>query len=91
MPDTARSRKEDVGGECIPLAISKRADACWQVTFDNPPLNLIDPETSIALRAPPRRGPREETRAFYGRDARVRRSGLVPSPTKVRRVLKEIS
>lgn len=65
-----------------PLATSKRSDTCWQVTFDNPPLNRIDPETSIALRAPPRRGTREETRAFHRRDVQARRSGFVPSPTK---------
>ncbi len=65
-----------------PLATSKRSDAYWQVTFDNPPLNRIDPETSIALRAPPRRETREETRAFYRRDVQARRSGLVASSTK---------
>jgi len=33
-----------------PLAVSKRSDSYWRATFDNPPLNLIDPETIIALR-----------------------------------------
>jgi enoyl-CoA hydratase/carnithine racemase len=33
-----------------PLAISKRSDSYWRATFDNPPLNLIDPETIVALR-----------------------------------------
>jgi len=33
-----------------PLAVSKRSDSYWRATFDNPPLNLIDPETVIALR-----------------------------------------
>ena len=33
-----------------PLAVSKRSDAYWRATFDNPPLNLIDPEMIVALR-----------------------------------------
>ena len=34
-----------------PLAVSQRSDSYWRATFDNPPLNLIDPETIPALRA----------------------------------------
>ena len=34
-----------------PLAISQHSDSYWRATFDNPPLNLIDPETILALRA----------------------------------------
>jgi enoyl-CoA hydratase/carnithine racemase len=33
-----------------PLPITKRSDAYWRATFDNPPLNLIDPEMIDALR-----------------------------------------
>ena len=33
-----------------PLALSKRSDSYWRATFDNPPLNLFDPETILALR-----------------------------------------
>jgi enoyl-CoA hydratase/carnithine racemase len=33
-----------------PLVVSKQSDAYWRATFDNPPLNLIDPETVLALR-----------------------------------------
>jgi enoyl-CoA hydratase/carnithine racemase len=33
-----------------PLAVSKPSDSHWRVTFDNPPLNLIDPEMIVALR-----------------------------------------
>jgi enoyl-CoA hydratase/carnithine racemase len=33
-----------------PLLVSKQSDAYWRVTFDNPPLNLIDPEMIAALR-----------------------------------------
>ena len=32
-----------------PLAVSRHSDAYWRATFDNPPLNLIDPETIVAL------------------------------------------
>lgn len=34
-----------------PLAVTQRSDSYWRATFDNPPLNLIDPETILALRA----------------------------------------
>ena len=33
-----------------PLVVSKQSDAYWRATFDNPPLNLVDPETVLALR-----------------------------------------
>jgi enoyl-CoA hydratase/carnithine racemase len=33
-----------------PLRIDRQSDAYRRVTFDNPPLNLIDPETILALR-----------------------------------------
>jgi len=33
-----------------PLAVSKRSDSYLRATFDNPPLNLFDPETILALR-----------------------------------------
>lgn len=34
----------------LPLVVNRQSDAYWRVTFDNPPLNLIDPETIMALR-----------------------------------------
>jgi enoyl-CoA hydratase/carnithine racemase len=34
----------------LPLIVTTQSDAYWRVTFDNPPLNLIDPETVAALR-----------------------------------------
>jgi enoyl-CoA hydratase/carnithine racemase len=49
--DTALS--EEAGttmASSSPLAVSKRSDAYWRATFDNPPLNLFDPQTILALR-----------------------------------------
>lgn len=34
-----------------PLTVSQHSDSYWRATFDNPPLNLIDPDTILALRA----------------------------------------
>jgi enoyl-CoA hydratase/carnithine racemase len=33
----------------LPVIVSKHSDAYWRVTFDNPPLNLVDPEMILAL------------------------------------------
>ncbi|TWP53964.1 enoyl-CoA hydratase/isomerase family protein [Lentzea tibetensis] len=37
--------------ESSPLAVSEWSDGYWRVTFDNPPINLVDPETIVALSA----------------------------------------
>jgi hypothetical protein len=29
----------------VQFRIDRKSDACWTVTFDHPPLNLLDPET----------------------------------------------
>jgi enoyl-CoA hydratase/carnithine racemase len=34
-----------------PLTIKKPSPGYWQVTFDNPPINLFDPEMTVALQA----------------------------------------
>ncbi|HEY4421497.1 MAG TPA: enoyl-CoA hydratase/isomerase family protein, partial [Pseudonocardia sp.] len=33
-----------------PLQIERKSAEYWTVTFDNPPLNLLDPEVVLALR-----------------------------------------
>jgi enoyl-CoA hydratase/carnithine racemase len=37
--------------ESDPLVVTRHSDAYWQVTFDNPPLNLYSPEIVAAMRA----------------------------------------
>jgi enoyl-CoA hydratase/carnithine racemase len=32
------------------FVITKRSEAYWRVTFNNPPLNLINPETILELK-----------------------------------------
>jgi enoyl-CoA hydratase/carnithine racemase len=49
--DTALSEEARINmASSSPLAVSKRSDSYWRATFDNPPLNLFDPETILALR-----------------------------------------
>jgi enoyl-CoA hydratase/carnithine racemase len=46
-----RTQKAEITmANSAPQRVSKRSDSYWRVTFDNPPLNLIDPETIVALR-----------------------------------------